>query len=744
MISAVCIYSGRLSQFQESLASFLTQDYEDRELLVVNTCARQTLVFDHPKVRLFNLKEFSLPMAAKTWAMNHVRGDTVIAWDEMAVALPGFLTTIAEAVKDRPWCHLDMEWCYEGLQVLKPEASSEFSFAFKTEIWSKCGPYPPGINGACDRNLIGKITKLYPGAQTTLHNDNINLIHLWNREERERIQPDIRCGQIRLNPVLTRDYSALVELARTGKRESRLCVVELGRYGDILNILPVLKHIYDNYEKPHLMVSAEFADLLEGCSYVEPFVTSLKNEKLGSALEIAKQSFQIVLNAGVWGEGHIQKKCTRSYNMDSWNNTGYLRFFDNADMRPMFDRRDADREHLLLAGLRGYDTRPMMLVNVSKAVSSPCAHCAELLAEIQKVWDHDYHVVNLAEHRAHRLYDFIGVFEAAACLISLDTSFIHLATATDIPVVALTNPKGDGWASTVVRCGNLIHAIPYDKVQQDNRRELHESIAAALERGNRFTFYHEELPPPVHRRIFHLVDRFEESDKHTLDRKWKCQQTWDRLYENGSLIPVHCWQYPRNARDTIGDPRPLPYLKDLLAHGMNQCADEDIVLWSNDDQILHPEIADYIRYHVSCHGPCSIFRTEFRGSIPSLDLSPENFGKRSTEKHIGRDGFAFTKRWLREHWDEIGDYILAASMWDVALTCLIRLHYGIKTTNQNIWQQMLPAEIPAGYVGHIAHLSAWSVNQNSSPANRHNGEIFLKWADENLPDLRVTLEGNLV
>lgn len=248
----------------------------------------------------------------------------------------------------------------------------------------------------------------------------------------------------------------------------------------------------------------------------------------------------------------------------------------------------------------------------------------------------------------------------------------------------------------------------------------------------------------MNRRIFHCVDRREVVDKLVQDRIWKCQQSWETLYETGQLIPAHRWAYPRNAKDTLGDPRPLPYLKDQLEMAVLQCKPEDIILWTNDDNIIHPDLPGYLQYHLACHGPCSIFRTEFRGPVPSLELSAENFGKRSTEKHIGRDGFAFTKSFLEDHWDEIGDYCLAASMWDVAMACFIRLRaYGIKTTNQNIWQQILPAEIPLGYMGHFAHQSAWAVNQNLSPANRWNGELFKNFAAKYLPDLNVTVEGNL-
>lgn len=728
---------------QESLASFLVQDYPDRQLIIVNTHVASTLAGDFPNVRIHNIKQPALPMAVKNWACSEAAGEVIIAWDEMSVYLPGFLTQIANAIKGREWCLLDKECALEGGITLRQSQGSEFTFAFTKNAWLKAGKYAPGIGGSSDRNLIGKITQMFPGENTMISPDHINIIRLGSKEERARAGVTAKQTPIKLEPIMTRDYAMLTECAKTGKRESRICVVELGRNGDIINILPFLKQINDNYATPSLMVNAEMAGLLDGISYVKPYVTQLHYAKLGQALAIAKQDFQIVVNAQVYGEGYTQKKTTPNYNMESWANCGFLHRFNEKDLRPVFDQRDVKREAELLKQIRGEDRRPMILVNVSKAISSPCPQCANLLLEIKSLWGIDHNVVNLADFTAHRIYDFLGAFERASCLVSIDTAWLHLAAATNIPVVALTNPKANNWAASAIRCGNGVASISYDDVLKDKCQKLHESIAAALERGNSGPV---KIAPPkkkAERRVFHIVDRFEESDKRSLERKWKCQASWDSLYQSKALIPAHCWKYPRNAQDAIGDLRPLPYLKDLFLHGMNQCNDDDILLFTNDDNLIHPELPDYIKFHVSTWGPCSIFRTEFRNGVPSLEISPEHFGRHSQERHVGRDGFAFTKRWLLDNWDEIPDAILGASMWDVHLACLIRLHYGIRTTNSNIWEQILPSETPRGYTGHIAHQSAWLTNKNTAPSNILNGKLFLEWASKNLPDLKLLPTGEL-
>lgn len=140
-----------------------------------------------------------------------------------------------------------------------------------------------------------------------------------------------------------------------------------------------------------------------------------------------------------------------------------------------------------------------------------------------------------------------------------------------------------------------------------------------------------------------------------------------------------------------------------------------------------------------------MFRTEFRGKPASIGLTPEQYAKSGIGNHIGRDGFAFTKAWLMEHWQEIGDVVLGASDWDIYLAAFIRLvQYGIKTTKSNLGQQIFPAEIPTGYTGHLAHHSTWNTpDVNSVPSNRHNRLIFRNWALAALPDLKFTENNTL-
>ncbi len=58
-ISCKCITYGRVETLEESLHSFLKQDYptDKCEMIIVNDYPLQKLVFEHPQVRVYNLDQ---------------------------------------------------------------------------------------------------------------------------------------------------------------------------------------------------------------------------------------------------------------------------------------------------------------------------------------------------------------------------------------------------------------------------------------------------------------------------------------------------------------------------------------------------------------------------------------------------------------------------------------------------------------------------------------------------------------
>jgi hypothetical protein len=229
-------------------------------------------------------------------------------------------------------------------------------------------------------------------------------------------------------------------------------------------------------------------------------------------------------------------------------------------------------------------------------------------------------------------------------------------------------------------------------------------------------------------RIFHAAARHEKVPNLREKAAW---DSWDTLYRKGYLIPSHYWHYKRNAVTEVGDSRYLPYLKDVLAHALDEAQDSDIILWTNDDNILHPKLPEMLHYHIREFGPCTATRTEFLNTVPSLELPPEIFDQSRMSPHPGRDLLAATKKWYQENWDLIPDFILGCSMFDSCLALLVRRHYGLTTSYRATTYDapLPPAELPRGYVAHLYHQPHWGRPnyETTSPGQRHNSQLGWQW-----------------
>lgn len=234
-------------------------------------------------------------------------------------------------------------------------------------------------------------------------------------------------------------------------------------------------------------------------------------------------------------------------------------------------------------------------------------------------------------------------------------------------------------------------------------------------------------------KIWMAVERHQEASD---PRKEAARKSWLEIAKRGVTI-CELWDYPRNAAKDLGDKRALPYLKDVIENAMKQAQDDDIVFVTNDDIYLHPKLPEILRFHVPVYGPVCSQRCEFiRKPFPPQNATPETFAALS-HTHPGRDLFAFTKKWLVEHWAEIPDTIIAASEWDFLMCCLIRLQYGIRTNSKNIQQCIYPCELPRGYLSHTYHQPMWQNPNviNRAPSQHHNRRLMREFTEKHKLDI---------
>lgn len=94
----------------EAVESFLRQTHMRKELVIINDQPEQTIEFDHPQVRIFNLKErFKTLGEKRNYAVQRASGPICAIWDDDDISLPNRLSNIAYHYEQYP----DVEYAAE-------------------------------------------------------------------------------------------------------------------------------------------------------------------------------------------------------------------------------------------------------------------------------------------------------------------------------------------------------------------------------------------------------------------------------------------------------------------------------------------------------------------------------------------------------------------------------------------------------------------------------------------------------
>lgn len=236
-----------------------------------------------------------------------------------------------------------------------------------------------------------------------------------------------------------------------------LNVVQLGRYGDIINILPMIE--YRARTRPvNLFVAAEFSLPFIDLPYCTTHALPLPFNQVRAAIEHVSRLEGELLVSQVWGD-HQPSPRTPNFCFDSWStlSEGEPRSSTRWEFgRPRFTRCPV-REAALLSHI--HVPEGGVLVNLS-GQSAPMAGAHSLFASITR---HLPHIVNLGALRAERLQDFLGLYDRWRTLITVDTATLHLAkNHPGLRIVQLRPDHGWDW-SKAPRMPNAIRVLGYDE-----------------------------------------------------------------------------------------------------------------------------------------------------------------------------------------------------------------------------------------------------------------------------------------
>jgi len=239
------------------------------------------------------------------------------------------------------------------------------------------------------------------------------------------------------------------------------CYIQLGKIGDVLNLLPLLCEDALAGQKPSLMVCKEFSDVLTGCSYVNPIIFGGQLFQIATAIAQAKTMTNDIKVCQVLGPRRevlehvykmqgVKETVTDSFQQESWRLAGRKQSDWERQPPLIFDLRDKEREYALVTKYVG-KRKPTILVNL-QGKSSPFPY-ADLLAELIRLkLTKQFKIVDLSEIQATHFYDLLGLYDKAHCLISVDTATLHLAHASpNLPVIALTKDTPNYWHGSAWR-----------------------------------------------------------------------------------------------------------------------------------------------------------------------------------------------------------------------------------------------------------------------------------------------------
>lgn len=239
-------------------------------------------------------------------------------------------------------------------------------------------------------------------------------------------------------------------------------------------------------------------------------------------------------------------------------------------------------------------------------------------------------------------------------------------------------------------------------------------------------------------RFIHVVERHQQKDLDADRRVNNAVASWAYHYAKG-VGACHVWEgfYLRAADEEIGDPRHLPYLKDLLSTGLMGSEPDEIVVLTNDDTVLHHRTFEALARMMKNVDAVSSFRMNFKqANMPALD-TPVGKIRQWGEACSGRDLFAFRAEWLRRNWESIPDFILGAPEWDLALASLVRLAAEVEITKDNFSFNDPKCEMERGFVIHEIHERKWMFKEFAgAPATIHNNKLYVEFmADQELDEL---------
>lgn len=443
---------------------------------------------------------------------------------------------------------------------------------------------------------------------------------------------------------------------------NRRIYICLGLNGDILNLLPLLWSDAQAGNRSAIMVSREFAGLLDGVSYADciPFDgTIFELERAHSEAAKLSNDVKVCQTAGpvdavkklAYAQIKSEHAVTDCFQKEAWKLAG--RLSDWGKLPLVIDRRDPEREKQWIPKKRRGPQKPIMLVCTS-GQTSPFPY-KDLLMILLRLQFTNYNLIDISEFKCHRLYDLLGLFERAAVLVTTDSAPLHLARAVpSLPVVALVQDRPNLWHGSAWRPQHIAHIRYHDFTD-----EAVGMMYRIWEIGKPGSLFRTTLSEP---RMLHV---WTPSDVWSPDGNSKADE------ENLSAINSWLTEYREDnwvscrlgigafGRDSMHSPlkdeKRLPFVKDMVRLARQMAGDDDVICLTRANFKFWPGIGKQILEKAPCYAHRSI----------------------EGQYHPAVDMFAFRKAWWDEHCKDYPEFVLGHDpFWNRVLWEIMKAHGG--------------------------------------------------------------------
>jgi hypothetical protein len=475
----------------------------------------------------------------------------------------------------------------------------------------------------------------------------------------------------------------------------------MGRYGDIVSFLPVLKNEFDTTgQNPSLVISKDYADILEGVSYVNPIVYDGTFDDITGALEYLKTlnktatATQVVgipdvLISQVYGNHVGPKIICDSFQQDAWRLAGKLDLWPSQPPL-IFDKRDAKREKKLTKGIP--KDKPWIVVSTG-GTSSPFPY-SDLLWEILNHSLPDFHIVDLATIKAEKFYDLLGIMDHpnTHAMILTDSGPLHLSYATQKLVHALITDSPSLWHGTAWRPFYASYTR-YKNFPRDVTRILD------LIRNPR--------PKLTHQNIVHVYQKMPWATGNEKRRNELAAKTWESIGCIDLGLDDNC--FVRSSAEVIPDEtRRIPMIKDMLRLACAGRDDETVLLLTNTDTCVTNNLIQRLEGVL----PAYSYRRDFKRLDDALPYDRISAGA----KYSGCDFFAMRVGWWRRNHHLFPDMVLGRHSWDRVMRELFKISNGREIED---------------IIYHEWHPSLWEGDGlHRDPSNLRNCKLAREWLTE--------------